>query len=210
MIRILLADDHLIVRRGLREILLEGFPKSTVIEVSDGESLIKKVMDDVFDVIISDLLMPGRSGLEALEQIKKIKPKIPVLIISIHSEEQYALRALRAGAAAYLKKDMAPEELIDAIKIVLKGQRYITPAVAEKLTRLIDEKHNREPHEILSDREFDVFRMIAAGKSLSEIAQILCVSTSAVSTYRSRILTKMNMKTNADLAIYAASRSLFQ
>lgn len=208
MIKILLADDHPVVRKGLMLILNEEFPAAKIGEANDGESLIKQVIDEDWDVIITDLMMPGRSGLEALEQIKKIKPKLPVLIISIHSEELYALRALRAGAAGYLKKDMAPEELVKAINTVLAGKQYITPAVAETLTSVIINDNNKEPHELLSDREFEVFKLLAVGRSISEISEMLSLSISTISTYKVRILTKMNLKTNADLTMYAAKKSL--
>lgn len=208
MIKILLADDHPVVRKGLMLILYEEFPAAQIGEANDGESLIRQVIDEDWDVIITDLMMPGRSGLEALEQIKKIKPKLPVLIISIHSEELYALRALRAGAAGYLKKDMAPEELVKAINTVLVGKQYITPAVAETLTSVIINDNNKEPHQLLSDREFEVFKLLAVGRSISEISDMLSLSISTISTYKVRILTKMNLKTNADLTMYATKKSL--
>lgn len=206
--RILLADDHPVVRRGLREILLEEFSRAFIGEASDGETLIKKVISDDWDIVICDLVMPGRNGVEATEQIKRLKPKLPVLIISIHSEEHYALRALKAGAAGYLKKDLAPEELIIAVHKVLDGKRYITPAVAEKMASRFVDDLDQEPHYLLSVRELQVFNMIASGKSISEIAIGLSLSTSAISTYRSRILLKMKLKTNADLTIYATKKGL--
>lgn len=209
MIKILLADDHPVVRKGLKLILQEEFTSATVGEANDGQALIKQVMNENWDVVICDLMMPGRSGLDALEQIKKIKPKLPVLIISIHSEELYALRALKAGAAGYLKKDMAPEELVKAIAAVLSGKQYITPAVAETLTQVITkDRDNKEAHELLSDREFEVFKLLAVGKSVSEISEMLSLSASTISTYKVRILTKMNLKTNADLTMYATKNNL--
>lgn len=208
MIRILLADDHPVVRRGLSGILQEEFQSAVIGEVNDGEALIKHVIDYEWDVVITDLMMPGRSGLEALEQIKKIKPKLPVLIISIHAEELYALRALKAGASGYLKKDMAPEELVKAITVVLSGKQYITPAVAETLSSVFVNSRDKEPHDLLSDREFEVFKMLAVGKSVSEISEMLSLSISTISTYKVRILTKMNLKTNADLTMYAAKKNL--
>lgn len=208
MIRILLADDHAIVRRGLREILREEFRDAKIAEVEDAESLIKLTLEQNWDIVISDLLMPGRTGLDALEQIKKIRPGLPVLIISIHSEVQYALRALKAGASGYLKKDLAPNELVAAIKAALGGKKYITHAVAERLTMAINANHQMDPHELLSDREFEVFKMIAKGKSIAEIGHVLSLSPSTVSTYRARILSKMNLKTNADLTLYAVEKGL--
>ena len=208
MIRILIADDHSVVRKGLRQILLEGFPTADIEEVPDAEEMIRKIMQQEFNVVISDLSMPGRSGLEALSQIKQINPKLPVLILSIHPEEQYALRVLKAGASGYLSKDMAPDELVNAVQRVMMGKKYITASIAEKLASVLDNDSGRSPHENLSDREFSVLKMLAAGKSVSEIAETLFLSVTTVSTYRSRILTKMNMKNNADLTLYSIENKL--
>lgn len=208
MIRVLIADDHTVVRRGLRQILLEGFPTAQIEEVPDAEELIKRVMQAEWDVVISDLSMPGRSGLEALQQIKQVQPKLPVLILSIHPEEQYAIRVLKAGASGYLSKDSAPDQLVNAVQRVLLGKKYITDTIAEKLASVLDQDSNKSPHEYLSDREFSVLKMLAAGKSVSEIAESLFLSVTTVSTYRSRIMTKMNMKSNADLTLYAVEHKL--
>jgi hypothetical protein len=208
MIRILIADDHSVVRKGLKQILLEGFPGAEIDEVADTDSMIKKVMTAEWDVVISDLSMPGRSGLEGLQQIRQINSKLPVLILSIYPEEQYAIRLLKAGASGYLNKDMAPEELVNAVQRVLLGKKYITPAIAEKLASVLEQSSEREPHEILSDREFSVLKMLAVGKSVSEIAETLYLSVTTVSTYRARILTKMGLKTNADLTLYALEHKL--
>ena len=208
MIRILVADDHTVVRRGLRQILLEGFPSALVEEVGDAEDLIKNVVKSEWDVVISDLSMPGRSGLDALQQIKQMQPNLPVLILSIHPEEQYALRVLKAGASGYLSKDMAPDELVNAVKKVMLGKKYITAAVAEKLAAMLDQDHNKPLHEYLSDREFNVLKMLAAGRSVSEIAESLFLSVTTVSTYRSRIMAKMNLKNNAELTLYAMENKL--
>ncbi len=208
MIKILIADDHTIVRRGLKQILLEGFPTAKVGEVPDAEELIKRVMLEIWDVVISDLSMPGRSGLDALQQIKQINPKLPVLILSIHPEEQYAVRALKAGAAGYLSKDLAPDELVIAVQKVMLGKKYITASIAEKLASLIEYDADKPMHEILSDREFSVLKYLAAGKSISEIAEMLFLSITTVSTYRSRILHKMNLKNNSDLTMYAIEHKL--
>jgi len=208
MIRILIADDHSVVRKGLRQILLEGFPTADIEEVPDAEEMIRKIMQQEFNVVISDLSMPGRSGLEALSQIKQINPKLPVLILSIHPEEQHALRVLKAGASGYLSKDMAPDELVNAVQRVMLGKKYITASIAEKLAAVLDNDSGRSPHENLSDREFSVLKMLAAGKSVSEIAETLFLSVTTVSTYRSRILTKMNMKNNADLTLYSIENKL--
>ena len=208
MIRILVADDHTVVRRGLRQILLEGFPGALVEEVGDAEDLIKNVVKLEWDVIISDLSMPGRSGLDALQQIKQLHPNLPVLILSIHPEEQYALRVLKAGASGYLSKDMAPDELVNAVKKVMLGKKYITASVAEKLAATLDQDHNKPLHEFLSDREFNVLKMLAAGRSVSEIAESLFLSVTTVSTYRSRIMAKMNLKNNAELTLYSIEHKL--
>lgn len=208
MIRVLIADDHTVVRRGLKQILLEGFPTASIEEVPDAEELIKRVMQSEWDVIISDLSMPGRSGLDALQQIKQLNPKLPVLILSIHPEEHYALRVLKAGASGYLSKDSAPDELVTAVNKVLLGKKYITDSIAEKLASVLDKDSNKAPHEVLSDREFSVLKLLAAGKSVSEIAESLFLSVTTVSTYRSRIMSKMNMKNNADLTLYAVEHKL--
>lgn len=202
MIRILIADDHSIVRRGLRQILMEGFPTAHIEEIENAEEMIKKITNAEWDVVISDLSMPGRSGLDALQQVKQIQPKLPVLILSIHPEEQYALRVLKAGAAGYLSKDLAPDELVIAVNRVLGGKKYITPGVAEKLASVFDADSSRQPHEILSDREFTVLKLLAAGSSVSEIAESMFLSVTTVSTYRSRIMTKMGLKNNAELTLY--------
>ncbi len=208
MLRVLIADDHTVVRRGLKQILLEGFPLAEVEEVADAEELVKKIIHSTWDLVISDLSMPGRSGLEALQQIKQIQPKLPVLILSIHPEEQYAIRVLRAGASGYLSKDMAPDELVIAVQKVLMGKKYITDTIAEKLASVLDQDSTRAPHEILSDREFSVLKLLASGKSVSEIADSMFLSVTTVSTYRTRIMGKMNMKNNADLTLYAIENKL--
>jgi len=208
MLRILIADDHTVVRKGLRQILLEEFPSATIEEVPDAEELIKKVITAKWDVVVSDLSMPGRSGLDALHQIKQISAELPVLILSIHPEEHYALRVLKAGASGYLSKDSAPAELVNAVKKVLLGKKYISAGVAEKLASNFSIDNEKQLHETLSDREFDVMKLLASGKSVSDIADTLALSVTTVSTYRARIMTKMNLKTNADLTKYAIENNL--
>ncbi len=208
MIRILIADDHAVVRRGLAQILLDEFKGAHIAEVGNSEELIRTAMKERWDVIISDLSMPGRSGLDALRQIRESFPKLPVLIMSIHPEDQYAIRVLKAGAAGYLSKDTAPDELVKAVRIVLAGKKYISSSTAEKLASTILRDQDKAPHEYLSDREFDVLKLIASGKTVSEIAAQLSLSITTVSTYRSRIMTKMNMKSNAELTIYAIDNQL--
>jgi two-component system invasion response regulator UvrY len=208
MLRILIADDHTVVRKGLRQILLEEFPAAIIEEVPDAEELIKKVLTSKWDVVVSDLSMPGRSGLDALHQIKQISAELPVLILSIHPEEHYALRVLKAGASGYLSKDSAPAELVNAVKKVLLGKKYISANVAEKLASNFSIDSDKQLHETLSDREFDVMKLLATGKSVSDIADTLALSVTTVSTYRARIMTKMNLKTNADLTKYAIENNL--
>ncbi|MDB5249228.1 MAG: response regulator transcription factor [Segetibacter sp.] len=206
--RILIADDHAIVRRGLRDILREEFPSAEIEEVSDTEDLINKVIKEEWSVVLSDLSMPGRSGLDALQYIKQNHPRLPVLILSVHPEDQYAIRTLKAGAAGYLNKDTAPDELVIAVRKVLSGKKYITPSIAEKLADTFDYNSNKLPHEHLSDREFEVFKLLSSGKAVSDIADSFHLSVTTISTYRSRILVKMNMKTNADLTRYAIEHEL--
>jgi|SRR5688572_24720006 len=208
MIRILIADDHAIVRKGLKQIILEEYPSAEIGEAGDVETLIAYVIKSKWDVILCDISMPGRSGVEALHQIKEINPKIPVLMMSMHPEDQYALRVLKAGASGYLNKDAVHEELIKALQTVQIGRKYITNSIAEKLAGALDIDSEKPQHELLSDREFDVFKKLAAGKSVSEIADQFSLSATTVSTYRARILEKMNMKTNADLTRYALEKKL--
>lgn len=208
MLRILIADDHTVVRKGLRQILLDEFPGAEIEEVADGGELVKKVMLGKWDVVVSDLSMPGRSGLEALQQIKLSHPDLPVLILSIHPEEQYALRAIKSGASGYLSKDTAPDELVKAVQKVLLGKKYISQAIAEKLANAFSSDIVLQPHESLSDREFDVMKFLANGKSVSEVADTLSLSVTTVSTYRARIMTKMDLKSNSDLTKYAIEHNL--
>ncbi|HEY4875140.1 MAG TPA: response regulator transcription factor [Puia sp.] len=208
MKRILIADDHTVVRRGLKQILLEAFPFAEIEEVANAEELFKKILKHKWDVVISDISMPGRSGLEVLQQIKLDQPKLPVLILSVHPEDQYALRVLKAGASGYLNKASAPEELVKAVNKLLLGKKYITATIAEKLASNLDIDTNKQLHELLSDREFEVFKLLAAGKSVSAIAEQFSLNVSTISTYRARIMEKMNFKANADLTLYAIENKL--
>jgi two-component system, NarL family, invasion response regulator UvrY len=208
MLRILIADDHTVVRKGLRQILLEEFPSAEITETADAATLFLKVLREEWDVVITDISMPDKSGLEVLQQIRRDHPRLPVLILSAHSEDQYAIRALKAGASGYLCKDSASEELIIAIRRILLGKKYITASLAEKLAFHLDQDGDRPPHESLSDREFEVMKFLASGKVVSEIASQLCLSVTTISTYRARILTKMNLKTNYDLTRYAMENNL--
>lgn len=206
--KVIIADDHSIVRKGLKQILLEEYPFAEVSEASNAEELIKTTMSGTWDVVITDLSMPGRSGLDALRQIREAFPKLPVLVLSMHPEDQYAIRVLKAGASGYLNKDTAQDELIQAMRKVLVGKKYISAKVAEQMADVIEGNTDSALHESLSDREFDVLKMLAGGKSVSEIAVSLSLSSTTVSTYRARILEKMKMKSNADLTRYALENKL--
>ena len=208
MLRILIADDHTVVRKGLRLILLEEFPNAVIEEVGDAGELIKKVMSAKWDIVVSDVSMPGRSGLDSLQQIKLSHPDLPVLILSIHPEEQYALRALKAGASGYLSKDTASDELVKAVQKILLKKKYISQAIAEKLANSLSRDSILLPHETLSNREFDVMKLLANGKSVSEIAEILSLSITTVSTYRGRVMTKLNLRSNSDLTKYSIENNL--
>jgi two-component system, NarL family, invasion response regulator UvrY len=208
MLKILIADDHAVVRRGLKQILLDEYPSATIGEAPDAESLITQVITGGWNIVISDMNMPGRSGLDALTQIKQINPQLPVLIMSMYPEDQYALRVLKAGASGYLGKETIHDHLIQAIQTVQLGKKFITPSIAEKLADAVQDNTGKEPHELLSDREFDVFKLLAGGKSVSDIANQLSLSTTTVSTYRTRIMSKMNIRSNADLTRYALEKKM--
>jgi DNA-binding NarL/FixJ family response regulator len=206
MNKIILADDHSFIRVGLIQILKDEYPSVEITEVGDGESLINEVSKNDFDLVISDLDMPGRSGLEALIQIKLIKPELPVLILSIYSEDLYAVRVLKAGASGYLNKNAAPYELITAIQRIELGRKYITPELAEKL--LIQMDTDKQPHELLSNREFEIFKLLAAGKTITQIAEMLSLALTTVSTHRSRILEKLSLSNNSELTRYALAHHI--
>lgn len=208
MLNILIADDHAVVRRGLKQILVEEYPSARIGEAADAETLVAQVINETWDIVICDMNMPGRSGLDALSQLKQVAPNIPVLIMSMYPEDQYALRVLKAGAAGYLGKESIHDEIIRAVQTVLLGKKFITPSVAEKLANAYRDDTGQQPHELLSDREFDVFKLLAAGKSVSEIATQLSLSSTTVSTYRARIIEKMNLRSNAALTRYAIEKKI--
>ncbi len=208
MIRILIADDHAILRRGLREILVRELEGAVCGEAEDAKQLLAQVRSRDWDLVILDVSMPGRSGVDVLRDLKRMRPKLPVLVLSMHPEDQYGKRVFKAGASGYMNKESAPEELIRAIRKVLGGGRYVSPALAEKLAWDLSGEAERPLHEALSDREMEVLRMIASGKAVSQIAVELHLSVTTVSTYRARILEKMNMTNSAELMHYALRNHL--
>ena len=208
MIKILIIDDHEVVRDGVKKIF-EKEPVSAVFgEAGTAQEALALAREEEWDVAILDLSLGGRSGLEVLKELKQIRRRLPVLILSMHSEEQYARRAFRAGAAGYVTKGSSRAELAEAIDKVMKGGKYLTPALAEKLVFSLDRNDQLFRHETLSDREFEVMRLIASGKTVGEIAELLSLSNKTISTYRARILLKMEMKTNAELTYYAIHNQL--
>ena len=210
MIKVLIADDHAVVRQGLKQILGETSDMQVVGEATTGPEALEKARAEGWDVMILDLTLPGRSGFEILKALRAEKPDQPVLILSMHAEDQIAVRLLKAGASGYLTKESVPEELIKAIRKVVAGGKYVSPALAERLAFEMDAASERLPHEALSDREFQVMQMIATGKAVKQIAEELSLSVKTVSTYRARILEKMNLKTNADLIHYAIQQRLIE
>ena len=208
MLKILIADDHAIVRQGLKQIVTETRDMIVAGEASNGQELLDKIKENDYDVVVLDITMPGRNGIDVLKQLRSERPELPILMLSIHPEEQYALRALKAGASGYLTKESAPDELVVAIRKVSQGGKYISSSLAEKLAFELEAGHKQAPHETLSDREYQVMCMIASGKTVMEIAQEIMLSEKTISTYRSRILEKMNMKNNAELTYYAIKNQL--
>ena len=206
--RILLADDHEIVRKGLRQMLAEAFPGAVFGEASDAAEAVRKVRESDWDVAVLDISLPDRSGLEALSEIRKMRPKLPVVVLSMYAEEQFAIRAMRAGAAGYVTKRKAAGEIVAAVKKALAGGRYLTPSLAAKLGGEIGLDAAQVPHQRLSNREFEVFLLLASGRTVKSIAEQLHVSVQTVSTHRTRLLEKMKMKTNADLTGYAVLERL--
>jgi two-component system, NarL family, invasion response regulator UvrY len=206
--KILIADDHEILRKGLQELLAQGLPEVTFGEAKDAEEVLEQVENDSWDLLILDITLPGRSGLDVLKDLKLREPELPVLVLSMHPETQYGKRVLKAGASGYMNKDTAPDELINAIRKVMSGRRYVSPVLAEKLALDLGLGAEKLSHERLSDREIEVLRMLALGKSVSQIAEILHLSVTTVSTYRARILEKLNLTTTAELMHYALSGGL--
>jgi DNA-binding NarL/FixJ family response regulator len=208
LLKICIADDHAIVRKGLKQILSETPDLVVSGEAATGQELLRQVSKGDFDVVLLDISMPGRNGLEILKELRAEKPRLPVLILSVYPEEQYAVRALKTGAAGYLTKESAPEELIAAIRRISLGKKYVTASLAEKLAAYLETDHEKPPHESMSNREFGIMVRIGAGKSVTEIANELMLSVKTVSTYRSRILKKLGLNTNAEIMKYAIRNGL--
>lgn len=210
MIKIFIADDHAIVRKGLKQIISETPDMIVSEEADNGLEALDKISENNYDVILLDISMPGKNGLEILRLVKRKKPKLPVLMLSVHPEEQYAIRSLRAGASGYLTKESAPDELIAAIRKISKGGKFVNASLAEKLISELEIYVERPSHETLSDREYQVMCMSATGKTLKVIAQELSLSIQTVSTYRTRILEKMNMNSIAEVIRYAVKHGLVE
>jgi two-component system, NarL family, invasion response regulator UvrY len=210
MTRILLADDHDVVRQGLKQILMESIPATSFGEASNGQEALRRARTEPWDVVVLDISLPDRSGLDVLKELRREFPALPVLVLSMHPEEQFAVRVLSAGAAGYVTKKTAAQELVAAVKKVLAGGRYVSASVAERLVVAVGvpRRSAADPHEALSDREYQVFRMLTMGKTVKEIGEELSLTPQTVSTHRSHILDKMGMTTNAELTQYAIQAGL--
>jgi DNA-binding NarL/FixJ family response regulator len=208
MINIFIADDHALVREGVKKIINEETDMKVTGETNNSLEIVDKIKAGEYDALVLDISMPGKSGLDILKEIKIVKPKLPVLILSMHPEDRFAIRALKAGAAGYLTKESVPEELVNAIHKIIGGRKYISPFLAEKLASAIDSDSDRDPHENLSDREYQVMLMIASGKKVTEIGDELSLSIGTVNTYRTRIFEKMSFKSNIELTHYVIENKL--
>jgi len=208
MTRVLLADDHPLLRNGLKQVLTQEPDLEVVGEAEDSEQVLRQVEETPCDVLVLDLTMPGRGGLDVLRDIRRQHPDLPILILSMHAENQFAVRAIKAGANGYLSKDNAGTEVVKAIRKVLTGKKYVSPSLAEMLANALDQDTERPPHASLSDREFQVLCKIASGMTVSQIAEEISLSVKTISTYRSRVLEKMNMHNNAELTRYAIQSGL--
>ncbi len=206
--KILVVDDHAVVRQGVKQILNEQFQGAVIGEARNAEEMIDRIRKFTWDIVVLDVGMPGKSGLDALKDLKQVCPKLPVLVLSAYPEDQLARRMLKAGASGYLTKDSAPNELVQALKKILGGGKFVSASMAELLVANLNEEAGRPLHEMLSDREYQVMCLIAVGKSLKEIADDLCVGISTVNTYRARILEKMQFKNNTELTHYALENRL--
>jgi DNA-binding NarL/FixJ family response regulator len=208
MLKVLIADDHAVVRHGLKQIVERGFGAAAFGEAADAQEALQQIRKHPWDIAILDVLMPGRSGLDIIKEVKQLRPKLPVVVLSMYAEHQYAERALKSGASGYITKDRAPEELVEAIKRVLENGLYVSPSFAEQLALQLKHEAEPSPHEALSDREYEVFRLIASGTKPNQIAKVLHLSVKTVSTYRERIMAKMQFKSTAELIRYAITNKL--
>jgi two-component system, NarL family, invasion response regulator UvrY len=208
--KILIADDHAVVRQGLKQILADEFRRARFGEARNAQDALDQLWKEEWDVLILDITLPGRSGLEVLHESKRSRPRLPVLVLSMHPEDQFAVRVIQSGAAGYMTKESAPEELVGAIKKVLAGGRYVSPSLAEKMASFLAIDVQKAPHERLSDREFQVLRSMASGHTVTDIAKELSLSVKTISTYRTRLLEKMGMKNNAELTHYAIRNGLVE
>jgi DNA-binding NarL/FixJ family response regulator len=209
-IHVLIADDHAIVRQGLRQILSETDDMVVAGEAHDGANALRLAREHHWDVFLLDVTMPNRNGIDALKQLKKEFPRLPVLILSMHPEEQYAVRAIKAGASGYLTKQSAPEQLVTAIRQVAQGKKYVSPTVAMQLADAIAGDSERPLHELLSDREYEVFKRIAAGRALTQIAEELNLAVATISTFRARIIDKTGLRSNAEMIRYGLEQGLVE
>lgn len=208
MLRIIIADDHQVIREGVKRIINNEIDLEIIAEVETGEALLNEIRSDKFDIVILDVGLPGRSGIEILEYLRKFEPKLPVLIFTMQPEERIAIRAIKAGANAFISKEAPAEELLKAIRTISTGKKYITPSIAEKLAETISDDFNQTPHQKLSNREFEVMCLIARGKSIKDIAEAKSISVNTVNTYRTRILAKMDFNNNMELAYYVIKNKL--
>jgi|SRR6185295_14091772 two-component system invasion response regulator UvrY len=208
MIRILIVDDHAVVRQGVKQVVHGCFEKATVGEAKNAEEMLEQLRKSKWDVLILDIGLPGRSGLDVLGDIKKISPKLPVLALSAYPEDQLAIRVLKAGASGYLSKESASEELVNALKKVLAGGRYVSTGLAERLAITLEDNLDKLPHETLSDREYQIMCMLASGKTTTEIARELLLSPTTISTYRARVFRKLHLKKRSQLVQYALHHRL--
>ncbi len=208
MLRILIADDHAVVRYGVKAILVEEFPSAHFGEARNADEVFQQVWKTHWDLLILDITLPGKSGLEVLKELKSAHPRLPILILTVHPEDEFAKRVLKAGASGYVNKESAGEELVKAAKKAFDGGKYVSQALAEKLAVDLETDSEKQPHERLSDREYEVMCMIASGKTVSQIGAQLSLSVKTISTYRTRLLRKMGMKTNAALTRYAVKNEL--
>ncbi len=208
--RILITDDHALIRMGLKQLIQAGFGRAVLGEASNAAEALQQISDKEWDIVILDITMPGRSGVDILRDIKMLRPKLPVLILTACSEDQFAMRVLKVGAAGFVRKEMAPTELITAIKKVVAGGKYISQSLAEKLATHLQEDTQAPAHESLSDREYEVMRLLSKGNTPTEVSKILSLSVKTVSTYRTRILEKLHLRSNAELTYYAIKNGLVE